>query len=166
MCGAGLIELFIPWMRRVLVLGSRALLCRISFVRLPHRKDQVMYQTREGITFARLVRLLASPLVWIGTGGLIACVAILCAGGDLGPIPFALRFGEAFKTWFPRLFAWLFWGSVALAVAGVLLGVLRCGRPTPAARAAAAEAEVARLQEEIARLKGGNPDHENTGNLQ
>ena len=114
----------------------------------------------------RPVRLFASPLLWIGMGGVVACIAILHSGGNLGPIPFALRFGEAFKSWFPRLFAGFFWGSVALAAAGLILGAVRFRRPTPQVRAAAAEAEVVRLQQELARLKGGNPDHENTGNLQ
>jgi hypothetical protein len=107
--------------------------------------------------FRRLVRLLASPLLWIGVAGVVACVAILQSGGNLGPIPFAIRFGEAFKYWFPRLFAWFFWGSVVLAVAGLILGVVRFRSPTPKARAAAAEAEVARLREELARLKAEQP---------
>jgi hypothetical protein len=104
--------------------------------------------------FPRLVRLLASPLLWIGVAGAVACVAILHSGGNLGPIPFAIHFDEAFKYWFPRLFAHFFWGSILLAVAGLILGVVRFRRPTSKDRTAATEAEIARLKKELARLKG------------
>ena len=70
--------------------------------------------------------LVSSTLLWIGAAGVAACVTILMTGGNLGPIGFAYRFG--IESWFPLMFPGIFWASVALAVSGMILGVVRLCR--------------------------------------
>jgi hypothetical protein len=73
---------------------------------------------------SRKIRILvSSSLLWIGTAGVVACLMVLLTGGNLGPLAFALRFG--ITDWFPLMFPEIFWASVALAVSGMLLGVVR-----------------------------------------
>jgi len=70
--------------------------------------------------------LVSSSLLWIGVAGVVACLLILFSGGNLGPIRFAYRFG--IEDWFPHIFAGIFWASVALAVSGLVVGIVRLSR--------------------------------------